>query len=97
MIEANHTPGKWIYGDWVRGKKGRVDDGGWVEVWVDDKIKGKSLPIIACKHHDELANARLISAAPDLLEVVQRLVDDGLSVTTMKKARAALKKAAGAE
>ena len=70
MTEAKHTPGPWFYGDWLKNNPGAQDDSGWVEVWNIDADGYKGLPFVACKHHDEIANARLISAAPDLLEAL---------------------------
>ena len=70
----SHTPGAWVFGDWVNDKIGSVDDCNWVEIWAP-KEGDNGLPFIACKHHDQLANARLIAAAPDLLAVCQRLAE----------------------
>jgi hypothetical protein len=61
-----HTPGPWVYGDWMRRAEGVYDGAGWVEVWSKSD-PDNCFPIIACKHHDELANARLIAEAPNLL------------------------------
>lgn len=75
MSEAKHTPGPWFYGDWINNKPGEHDRAGWVEVWniQDDGFKG--FPFIACKHHDEIANARLIAAAPELLEALEECLE----------------------
>lgn len=68
MNEAKHTPGPWFYGDWLKNEPGEPDEAGWVEVWNIDAHGFKGLPFVACKHHDEIANARLIAAAPDLFD-----------------------------
>lgn len=68
-MDSTHTPGPWAWGNWIDGKQGAKDSAGWVEVWApqgDDK----GLPFIACKHQNEIANARLVAAAPDLLEAL---------------------------
>lgn len=46
---------------------------------------------------DAFADARLIAAAPDLLDVLQEIVDRGLSMTRIDKARAAIAKATGGQ
>lgn len=74
-MDSTHTPGPWAWGNWIDGKQGAKDRAGWVEVWApqgDDK----GLPFIACKHQNEIANARLVAAAPDLLEALRELADD---------------------
>lgn len=94
-----HTPGPWVYGDWINRAKGVHDGAGWVEVWSQSD-PDNCLPIVACKHQDELANARLISAAPELLEALIRLLDDEDEHLTLQGrknlARAAIAKAGGA-
>ncbi len=71
MSEMKHTPGPWTYGDWITGKHGDSGNSVWVEVWNIEADGSKGLPFIACKHHDQVANARLIAAAPELLEALQ--------------------------
>lgn len=76
--EANHTPGPW----WV-------DDFGTGDVRVGaDPSKGMGPPIcdsrtFICKMYQEdergidaKANARLIAAAPELLEALQKMLND---------------------
>lgn len=75
MSEVKHTPGPWIYGDWITGKHGDPGNSGWVEVWNIEADGSKGLPFIACKHHDQVANARLIAAAPELLEALLEIED----------------------
>ena len=72
MSEATHTPGKWVFGDWVNNKRKKVDGAGWIEVWTVSKNGEKSLPFVSCRHQDEFANARLIAAAPDLLSDLRK-------------------------
>ena len=67
---AAHTPGPWVFGNWPTGAAGVMPESGWVDVWAPT-VSGHGLPFAACKHHDKEANARLISAAPDLLAALQ--------------------------
>lgn len=97
---SKHTPGPWV--------AGRIfEESRWVEIY---KIKDNgmpSLPFAACKHFDEEANARLIAAAPDLLDVLKELAaldfgalimndDDERRIDFVaRKARTAIAKAEG--
>lgn len=60
---STHTQGPWT----VR-KEG---DSGWIDIVQADTGERWPLPFAACKHFDQEANARLIAAAPDLLEALQ--------------------------
>ena len=75
MSEMKHTPGPWTYGDWITGKHGDSGNSGWVEVWNIEADGSEGLPFIACKHHDQVANARLIAAAPELLEASIKVLE----------------------
>lgn len=84
---SGHTPGPW-----TQDKYGSVLDtqGNVLRVYGLALASGE----------EEYANARLISAAPDLLFALQRLVDnvDGgefISITRIEEARAAIAKATG--
>ena len=91
---SKHTPGPW-------------------EVAYQDKngqsvVKGEHIEVATCWHHcvgsiekEMHANARLIAAAPELLEALKEIVDaaDGAGWEQLdpsfKKARAAIAKATG--
>ena len=93
-MKAQHTPGPWV----VDGKEVFSTVGGRrriAQVWNFDVGQATSD-----------ANARLISAAPEILQALQELLedadnyaDDGVypSPLTRSKARAAIAKATGVE
>lgn len=64
MSEATHTPGPWAI-----GKYGKVTTPDGETLLVD----GVSLPM----NHDPeaIANARLIAAAPELLEALEKMLE----------------------
>lgn len=61
---SKHTPGPW--------NARPIDPSGWVDIVREDG-SAWPLPFAACKHFDQEANARLIAAAPDLLELLQEI------------------------
>lgn len=61
---SKHTQGPWFSGP-------KCEISGWVDIFSIEADGGKSLPFAACKHHDQEANARLIAAAPELLEALK--------------------------
>lgn len=73
MTESKHTPVPWIieHGDWIEKGHAAIsskDHGSLATVvWImeDDEIDGKNSPV--CE-----ANARIIAAAPELLEALQQ-------------------------
>lgn len=82
---SKHTPGPWEY----RGHA-------WVQTADDKKTPIANFNFYAATE----ANARLIAAAPDLLESLQELMVaadhvSGGPVTWLEKARAAIAKATG--
>jgi len=89
MLKTSHTPGPWRY-DKVDGHVfgGHAKTPG--EAWIADP------------HCDDLdvgereSNARLIAAAPDLLEALQEaadyMADMGHPISTLNKARKAIAK-----
>jgi hypothetical protein len=87
MNTTQHTSGPWIRkGDWIHGMPGSGASQGIAQI----------LGNCGCKKTVE-ANARLISAAPDMLDALQAVCDacgdqDSL---IMMQARAALAKAKG--
>lgn len=74
MSETKHTPGPWVFC--------------WDKYGKESEIHGKSelndAPICIVLHDDvtesgaeeQLANARLIAAAPELLEALKALIDN---------------------
>lgn len=91
-----HTPGPWHYSrldEWTHSvvtKHGKLLDGS-DNCWAIASVNKNREP-----EHE--ANARLISAAPDLLSAVRGLLDALPSATThpaIKAARAAIAKATG--
>jgi hypothetical protein len=101
MTNRQHTPGPWYIG------KNFSDQGRhiYAEQMVCDDDGEEWHPLIACTDDDERlvdwqANAVLIAAAPDLLEVLQYFMpfidseqDDERQVPWVEKARAAIAKA----
>lgn len=84
-----HTPGPWISSGENEGELG-------LSIYADNAESGYKLPAIAYGPNSE-ANARLIAAAPDLLEALQELLDLKLSGAQLLRAtalaRAAIAKA----
>lgn len=101
MGEGNHTPGPWRIdepNDWGIEIVGRP-------TWGCERngVKGEwdvaKLERLDCDE-ETMANARLIAAAPDLLEALQVFVhgfelDQNFFGAEMEKARAAIAKAGG--
>ena len=96
-MSAQYTPGPWVvdysHPDWVEG----------TTIWANDVVIAHA---VADQHHQTEANARLISAAPELLAALQDMVGayqrhfDVMPVawqTYDDIARAAIAKATGAE
>ena len=84
MSETKHTPGTWV----ADGLEVKVEDDGWVLAEVIDT------------NDEGAANARLIAAAPELLDVLERIVRYQLIPdhwTTAETARAVIAKATGTE
>lgn len=90
MADAKHTPGPWH----VSG-----EDVGRAQHYLH--IGAKSSPMVLASmneiHTNTPANARLIAAAPELLEALQRAVHwhDQLSSFDLDRMRAAIAKATG--
>lgn len=90
-----HTPGPWVFGLF-----GRL-----LAVPIVDGMLNKYEPIcdLGEQHFpsktEVYANAQLISAAPDMLEVLDRFVNhrESIGEDDYQRARAALTKALGAE
>jgi hypothetical protein len=97
---SKHTPGPWFIED---GRTKKIDH---LNVFhVNDKTPGAASSVIAkvtCRvtwHEQQTANARLISAAPDLLAALIRLMGETTDLQdafgAAKQARAAIAKAKG--
>jgi hypothetical protein len=92
---SRHTPGPWKEDAWVGTDPYDDPDGPFVEVgnvrWSPNKV---DVPAAI----EQTANARLIAAAPELLEACEGLLNALPSATThpaIKAARAAIAKAKG--
>lgn len=79
---SKHTPGPWAF-YWLDREQLRVHQAPHIGVGV-----------AGCYSE---ANARLIAAAPELLELLQEIVDRGLSMTRIAKARDVIAKATGGQ
>jgi hypothetical protein len=87
---SKHTPGPWTidvaYGGWSIRSKGIMLalSGGSISTWITPE-------------DEDAANARLIAAAPDLLEALKRVCSHGYRTSPdWDNARAAIAKAEGA-
>jgi hypothetical protein len=85
---AGHTPGPWVIGR--RGKRNVYSSSVATPICMCDSMQESSL-------EEEQANARLIAAAPDLLEALKRCRFDSLnmSMADLEFCRAAYLKAIG--
>ena len=85
-MNSKHTPGPWSYQEW-----GRL---------ILDSGQGSSQLQVATvalntRRDEGTANARLIAAAPELLEALEDIVSNGYGMYAAKLARAAIAKATG--
>ena len=108
-MSAKHTPGPWIgagpsFGDPLPRYTTEI-----VTEWEDEDGEVLSICKLPFHHHDDEneANARLIAAAPDLLEALHAMLShtamldpsqgfDGFDHSAVNQARAAIAKAEGA-
>ena len=93
-MSAEHTPGPWVvYDDSNNGKTNRIEIA----------ARGKTVArIYHSVPEEDLPNARLIAAAPDLLEALQYMVNacpaiDPSGEDAHAHARAAIAKATGGQ
>lgn len=92
---SKHTPGNWVAKP--------MDSADWIDLVTDDPEtcggSAHSLPFASCRHFNQEANARLIAAAPDLLDALKELLDQDEhgedEIWVRNKARAAIAKATG--
>ena len=97
MSEAKHTPGPW------RVEVDTDPEASWERKWPT--INAEKYEVVGCEgfygdYETDMANARLIVAAPDLLEALVQFVDEfegcyADGEPAMIKARAAIAKATG--
>ncbi len=66
---TERTPGPW---EAEAGQPMAGDD--WVGVYAEDAVPGHKMPAM-CYGPEQDANARLIAAAPELLEALRRVLD----------------------
>jgi hypothetical protein len=75
MSAAKHTPGPWSVACWVGAVKGATEQHGLHEsVWAGDLL---ICPTGLVTDPEALPNARLIAAAPLLLDALQTIVEQG--------------------
>lgn len=84
-MNTKHTLGPWSIRD--------DDEDGVVSIVGSSQIAIARVRTATVEPGD--GNARLIAAAPELLAIVARIVNDGLSTSLVKDARAAIAKATG--
>lgn len=96
MKEAKHTPGPW----WVEG--GDPNAPSWAGMWPNIHADGYEVVGAQGLYGDydtDMANARLIAAAPDLLAALMMVLDDPQALDgrprTAECVRAAIAKAIG--
>ena len=99
MEKVKHTPGPWAWSDGSSPPRHQYGDGSWLQ-----SQSGMVLDYAGCGSHEckvTHADARLIAAAPELLEAMQEIVCaadcNGWEELDplLSKARAAIAKAAG--
>ena len=101
-MNAKHTPGPWMVGPTYGNDSARIDTEGGT---VIGSIKVKQLVSVDKGHanyawsNELYANARLVAAAPELLDVLQRCIAVMESrcpeASPLPDARAAIAKATG--
>ena len=91
-MSAAHTPGPWTDKAADESQWGVYDSRGW-SVAQAHQIKVLSADI---KQDERTANAKLISAAPELLEALQYAVKQVPELATVPGIAAAIAKATGA-
>ena len=89
-----HTPGPWKLGQYLGSLRQFV-----IHMDVGDKGRGSDVAFTSAAfgNNETIANARLIAAAPDLLEALKRCKFDSLNMTLEDRefCRAAIAKATG--
>ena len=88
---SQHTPGPW--------RCMPISESGWVDIVADDPTRSAFI-VASTRHEHAEDNARLIAAAPELLEVVLDILSDYKGIVNQglySLAEAAIAKATGKE
>jgi hypothetical protein len=86
-MSTQHTPGPWKFGSISNGDFYKRNIAG---------ADGYHVALTSSRDDAEVdANARLIAAAPELLEALQAIIDTGLSTSKIGAAKIAIAKATG--
>lgn len=89
---SGYTPGPWSIDNCDGGFAIRPEDTGWLLSFISSHA-------FSSRYHDAEANARLMAAAPELLEALETLSDDcktaGYHFGSMDMAERAIAKARG--
>ncbi len=100
-METKHTPGPWWYDTYNTVFSGSVPANNMLEICSipDEPETGESpCPTRDKWYPESAANARLIAAAPDLLEALKMILDDPIapiSTLSMQHAKSVIAKAEG--
>jgi len=95
-MNAKHTPGPWNIGSSdLPVSRMSIHCKGHKDSCHSTVALMVSRGVIGISHDEEFANARLIAAAPDLLDVLEELVAEFGVCGLTEKARAAIAKATG--
>ena len=95
-MNAKHTPGPWNIGSSdLPVSRMSIHCKGHKDSCHSTVALMVSRGAIGISHDEEFANARLIAAAPDLLDVLEELVAEFGVCGLTEKARAAIAKATG--
>lgn len=97
-MNAKHTPGPWNIGSSdLPVSRMSIHCKGHKDSCHSTVALMVSRGVIGISHDEEFANARLIAAAPDLLDVLEELVAEFGVCGLTEKARAAIAKATGVQ
>mgnify|MGYP000900739309 FL=1 len=95
-MDAKYTPGPWNIGSSdLPVSRMSIHCKGHKDSCHSTVALMVSRGVIGISHDEEFANARLIAAAPDLLDVLEELVAEFGVCGLTEKARAAIAKATG--
>lgn len=94
-MSAGFTPGPWYYPGRTVATPGTIT--GCIGTIHQNVGRAPAIAHVSHANGDGEANARLIAAAPELLEALERLDRDGHTEATWHFAKAAIAKARGHE